>query len=1049
MSLHYNAFISYKHAELDNKIAAMVERGLEHYHIPHKIRKKTGMKKIERIFRDTDELPITSDLSGTIAEALENADYLIVICSTNTCKSMWVEREIKLFLKNHTQDQILTVLADGEPVDVVPEILKNKEITRVNEHGIEETVTIPVEPLSCDFRLPAREAKNVELPRLAATLIGCSYNELMDRQRQYKMKRLTAIFAAVLAVTLTFAGYMIYSNKKVNDSYRASLISQSKYLANESEKLLENGDRINALHLALSAVPSDEIPNRPVVPEAVKAITQASMAYLPNNDGGITSTWNYEMSGSIEEIYSSPEDSMMCAIDRFGNIKIWDSTEHKELYNYSPKNNRDVPSCFTFISEEKAILAGSHFIVCINPITGEQLWEKELKDEYIIDDVINITKDGNIMFTLNSGTFCFCSKEDGKIYDKYELPKELIDSFYMSEDINNVVLSQDNTRIAFTFHDENKKVGIGIYDITSGKTICKNTDGDYVPAVLFPTDNELFMAYIEDTANTNTKYYSSFFCKTDREKIICLNPEDLSVKWEKDFVTNDVAYASDFLYIKKNNSIAYYSGDASDIWNVDSGEELHHFTLNSGIVYAFANEDMTTPNYITRDGHMAGYVEAEKRDHNTLVSRLRFTDELDKATVGKGLFLSRDNGKRIIQYNSGVYDNEWEVYETAPETDSIYYSYMDDNVAAVLSDVDESVVLDLFDPNDKKYIKSIVLSKPESGAKAYQFIFLGTCNGKLLMSNAKMGDGELGLVSVDYKTGEFTREKINNYNYDTNDIPEYENGKIVFAENETLDTYIMVYDVSSKKTDKYRIPTDKYYNVKGLYYFEKQGFIYIASTYSTFSSDEHGDDYIIDINENEIYPVSYDDSWNGTLCVSMNDDGKFIALTDEKNIVIKDIKGNNMAVIPTLDVKMRRPVFVKENGSGRNLLVVPFTDGNLCRYDAMTGKLVGMTEYTTNSTADYESTFTVDTEHSCIYFHYSSITNIFDLDSFIELGYLTSSMGYHAPTDTFPCLSKDKNFDNHLGYFRRYNLDDLIKKAKDILQDHEMPQEQRDAYGIG
>ena len=120
MGTHYNAFISYKHAELDNKIAAMVEHGLEHYHIPRKIQKKTGIKRIERIFRDTDELPITSDLSGTIAEALENADFLIVICSTNTCKSMWVEREIKLFLQNHTQDQILTVLADGEPVDVVP-----------------------------------------------------------------------------------------------------------------------------------------------------------------------------------------------------------------------------------------------------------------------------------------------------------------------------------------------------------------------------------------------------------------------------------------------------------------------------------------------------------------------------------------------------------------------------------------------------------------------------------------------------------------------------------------------------------------------------------------------------------------------------------------------------------------------------------------------------------------------------------------------------------------------------------------------------------------
>ena len=51
----------------------------------------------------------------TAATALYNADYLIVICSTNTKKSTWVEREIEVFLQNHTMDRILTVLADGEP----------------------------------------------------------------------------------------------------------------------------------------------------------------------------------------------------------------------------------------------------------------------------------------------------------------------------------------------------------------------------------------------------------------------------------------------------------------------------------------------------------------------------------------------------------------------------------------------------------------------------------------------------------------------------------------------------------------------------------------------------------------------------------------------------------------------------------------------------------------------------------------------------------------------------------------------------------------------
>ena len=156
---YYNAFISYRHAPLDSKVAEHVQRSLEHFSIPRSIRKKTGVKRIERIFRDKDELPITSDLTETISNALEKADYLIVICSPNTKESMWVQREIEYFLKNHTKKQILTVLADGEPEDVIPEILTYED-HEVSEFWKEaHTIRMPIEPLSCDYRMPFRKAK--------------------------------------------------------------------------------------------------------------------------------------------------------------------------------------------------------------------------------------------------------------------------------------------------------------------------------------------------------------------------------------------------------------------------------------------------------------------------------------------------------------------------------------------------------------------------------------------------------------------------------------------------------------------------------------------------------------------------------------------------------------------------------------------------------------------------------------------------------------------------------------------------------------------------
>ena len=122
MDLHYNAFISYRHHPEDIKVAETIHRSLERFKVP-KALKQQG-KSIERIFRDKEELPITSSLTDTITMALRNSDYQIVICSTHLKDSYWVQREIETFLQTHTKDKVLTVLVDGDnPYDVIPEIL--------------------------------------------------------------------------------------------------------------------------------------------------------------------------------------------------------------------------------------------------------------------------------------------------------------------------------------------------------------------------------------------------------------------------------------------------------------------------------------------------------------------------------------------------------------------------------------------------------------------------------------------------------------------------------------------------------------------------------------------------------------------------------------------------------------------------------------------------------------------------------------------------------------------------------------------------------------
>ena len=82
--MKYDAFISYRHLERDMYVAKKLHSQLETAKIPKKIQKQIGRKKINRVFRDQEELPIGSDLGSNIEAALQEAEFLIVICSPQT-----------------------------------------------------------------------------------------------------------------------------------------------------------------------------------------------------------------------------------------------------------------------------------------------------------------------------------------------------------------------------------------------------------------------------------------------------------------------------------------------------------------------------------------------------------------------------------------------------------------------------------------------------------------------------------------------------------------------------------------------------------------------------------------------------------------------------------------------------------------------------------------------------------------------------------------------------------------------------------------------------
>lgn len=333
--VRYDAFISYSHSEPDAFIAKKLHFMLEHYKVPKKIRQICGKKKIERVFRDREELPLSANLAMGICEALEQSEYLIVICSPRSLRSEWVQREIETFLLTHTKDKILTLLAEGEPAEVFPDTLCYEERTLLRPDGTTEIVQERIEPMAADVRGAdhgtIEKKLKEEFLRILAPMLGCTYDELKQRHRDYMFRRVIAgvSAAAVLAVGVT--AFSLYQAAKTEAQYQEARRNQARYLADISGDLLDSGDRMGALKTVMAITPDDPDADEPVVPEQMYALNQALYSYQ-HTDTIIDykTDRSYELDAQVraqdgdQQEYLSPDGTAYFCLDQQGTAYVLD-----------------------------------------------------------------------------------------------------------------------------------------------------------------------------------------------------------------------------------------------------------------------------------------------------------------------------------------------------------------------------------------------------------------------------------------------------------------------------------------------------------------------------------------------------------------------------------------------------------------------------------------------------------------------------------------------------------------------------------------------------
>ncbi|MBO4863648.1 MAG: TIR domain-containing protein [Eubacterium sp.] len=1084
MSTHYNAFISYKHEKKDSRIAALVQKNLENYSIPSKIKKATGVKRINRIFRDKNELPTTSNLSDTILDALNNSDYLIVICSTKTKESEWVSREIEFFLRTHTKDKVLTVLVDGEPGDVIPGPLLYDEKTVYNNLGMPTTIRENLEPLSCDFRMPVGRAKRIELPRLAAALIGCSYNDLMNRHRQYVMRRVILASAAAIMLSLLFAGYMFYSRRQVQKNYVESLKNQSRFLANESDYLMEKFQRMTALQLALEALPKDENDPRPVIPEAVGALTRACYAYRAYSGSRIDSDCSYKMVDVVKHFTISPDGRYLAAEDKSANVAIWNLEDYSRVY-YG--NAGGWVNNIEFMQDDSLVYYGDNKVVLVDAKSGTAKWTYKLDKSKIFSSEALVVSDEYIYLPTSDDKLMVIDPKDGTPVNEYDVPtgyvpseeakndtennyygldasltdaiqelNDLVDSFSIdgasetdadySNDIylSDTLISEENDKIVYTFNSFSDRGVLMSFDTKTGKSEWYDQTPGMISETSLIDKDHVMIQYLDDVYNSSSTLGDTKIQMKNHSRLVCLDLNTMQASWDMDFESTETVINTGFLYIEENDSVTFYNGNIYKVINASNGEVLYEGDVNDSIIYAFQSSGAQIPYFITRNGNIC--YPAGPDDPDKIVIRTYFSDELDIADIRKGsICVHQNSSKELISYRSGLFDESWKRIKTPEDTfETVPDNYfLDDDICAYFPD--KSKCLTMINLNDEDYDCQMVAF---DDGDDYVYEIMGAYNGKLYLTYTK--DEKQMLIAVDKTTGEkeetvLSDQEISAYSALTEDDPVI----YFYSYDENYNHVLCSYDLTTKETKEYNIQRKDASNSLPEFFMTEP--VSLKSQHSVFCYND-AVNRIVDTESGELIDINQPEIWMGTNYVSSLDGAGLYAVSDGRQILIVSPKGETLYTLQ-FNGKFLAGVKYFKQKDGTELILVIQDNGTIVRYNVSDGSFAGNTVISEmEGETSYDDTiyFQYDESKDILYIRHSGFNALtaIDTESWVPYFVVEACFGYHKGTDRFITYGRLDSDKYAIGYFQKYSTEELKEKARAILNGAELSDEQKSQYGI-
>ena len=480
MPRQYAAFISYRHRPLDIAVAEKIHKSIERFKIPRDLRleekKNPGSvftswegQPFEGnllVFRDREELPLSNDLTADIFEALDHTKCLIVICTPDTPKSLWVRREISYFIEKHGRNRIVTVLAAGTPEESIP-----KEITTVYaEDGI--TVLEEYEPLvaylTADSRKKVLKNLDKELLRLCAAILGCPYDSLRQRHKRRKMRQTMIAISAAFLVALSFIGMLINRNLEIEAQKRSVQLRESELLAADAEEALLTGNTLRAVESAISALPKEGEEDRPYYAPAESILMEAMDILGGAEPPVLLKETAMEQMTPISHFSLRPDGTLAVTLDDYGVLHCFDTMSGEERWSdIIASDASDGSGKFVTFSQDSRFLFCQYYnlLECRDPETGDVFWSYPLElfyNGYFFCDFQN-NRIALVRYCYRAEQSAYClelillNAETGDILSEITLEQT---SSSMSYSLNNTastrlpangVFSRDGSQLACAF----------------------------------------------------------------------------------------------------------------------------------------------------------------------------------------------------------------------------------------------------------------------------------------------------------------------------------------------------------------------------------------------------------------------------------------------------------------------------------------------------------------------------------------------------------------------------------------------------------------------